>query len=263
MEQKVISEEPIITKSDKMPSMSQAASSGLAARTSDSSPSEKEDHRATRQRTRLLLPTQGEDLKACFALRFRYFVQQRGWIPPEKCPDGEETDRYDPHALHLAVFGGDKIKAYLRVLPFDPDVGFMLDHELSAILSPQEREALPRENAVELSRLVCCPGDGCDGGQDTRSIKLLFRQLYHVALERGFTRFYIVVEAKWLGPFARRFGLPFQVVGQSYLFPDGTRTVAATATVEELEAGLRRRGEDTFRWYCAQDEDEGMKGAAP
>lgn len=257
MKQKVISEPPIITKSDKMLSMSKAASSGLAALIARSSPSENGDHQTNQQRTRLLLPTQREDLKACFALRFRYFAQERGWIPPEKCPDGEETDRYDDHALHLAVFGGDEITAYLRVLPYESDIGFMLDHELSAILSPQEREALPRENAVELSRLVCCPKDSFEVGRgNERPIELLFRRLYQVSLERGFTRFYIVVEAGWLGPFARRFGLPFQIIGQSYRFPDGTRTVAATATIEELEAGLRRHSEAKFLWCCVKGEDD-------
>jgi N-acyl-L-homoserine lactone synthetase len=173
-------------------------------------------------------------------------------VVPEKCPNGEETDGYDEHALHLAVARDDCITAYLRVLPFDPAVGFMLDHELSAILSPQERDALPREGAVELSRLVWETRSQFQAGRgDDHPIELLFRQLYQLSLERDFTRYYIVVEAGWLRPFARRFGLPFQVIGQPHIFPDGTRTVVATATVEELEAGLQRYSEAKFRWYCS------------
>ncbi len=187
----------------------------------------------------------------CFNLRYAYFVKQRGWVPEERCHNGEESDDYDSHALHLSVWGGEEIAAYLRVLPFDPTVGFMLDHELSAILSSQERAALPREGAVELSRLVCRMGDCLRTSQgNDHPIELLFRQLYEVSLEKGFTRYYIVVEDSWLRPFARRFGLPFQVIGQPYLFPDGTKTVAATATVEELEAGLQRHSQAKFLWYC-------------
>jgi len=192
-------------------------------------------------------------LLACFRLRYDYFVKQRAWVEEDALSPGLERDHYDPHSLHLSVWEGDEVAAYLRVLPFDPIVDFMLDHELSAILSPQEREALPREGAVELSRLVCRTGDCLKTDQGSaHPVELLFRQLYQLSLQHGFTRYYIVVEAGWLRPFARRFGLPFQVIGQPYLFPDGTKTVAATATVKELEAGLKRHSEAKFLWYCGE-----------
>ncbi len=194
-------------------------------------------------------------LQACFALRHAYFVRERAWVSESEETPGLEIDSYDAHALHLAVWQGEEVVAYLRILPFDPQVGFMIDRDLRALLSDEERQALPRENAVEISRLVCRVSQSSEDGQgnshaeDLGLMELLFKQFYQVSLERGFTRFYIVVEAGWLRLFARRFGVPFRPIGTPHRFPDGTRTVAATATIEELEAGMRRHDEARYGWY--------------
>ncbi len=215
---------------------------------------------------RFLLLSGGDiEISDCFRLRYAYFVQERAWVRANAETPGLERDDYDPHALHLGVWQGDRVAAYLRLLPFDPQVGFMIDRDLGALLTQEERQALPRENAVEISRLVCRMAQGQAGksGQDgqgrcqlhdPRPIELLFKQLYRVSLERGFTRFYIVVEAGWLRLFARRFGVSFRPIGQPHRFPDGTRTVAATATLEELEAGMRGYSEAKFHWYCQAEE---------
>jgi N-acyl-L-homoserine lactone synthetase len=191
------------------------------------------------------------ELKACFRLRHDYFVRQRGWVAKEKCQNEEETDVYDPHAFHLSVSENEAVTAYLRVLPFDPTVGFMLDHELSDVLCAEARIALPRDKAVELSRLVCRERNNFQEPQNGRHpMEHLFKQFYHLSLRQGFNRFYIVVETSWLRLFARRFGLSFRVLGQPHTFPDGTQTVAAVATLEELEAGIRNHNPAKFQWYC-------------
>jgi len=197
-----------------------------------------------------LLPPSDPALEACFQLRHAYFVQERGWVKDNTQTPGAERDGYDPHCLHFGVWDEDGVVAYLRVLPFHPGVGFMLDRELSCLLLDEERQTLPRENAVELSRLVVRPNVIlCANPNQAHPVELLLRELYRVSKERDFTRFYIVVEQSWLGPFARRFGLRFQTVGTPHLFPDGTETVAATATLDELEAGMRRHSAAKFQWY--------------
>lgn len=189
-------------------------------------------------------------LEACFQLRHSYFVKQRDWVRENPEVPGIERDDYDPHCLHLGVWDEAGVAAYLRVLPFDLDIGFMLDRELCCLLRHEEREASPRENAVELSRLVVRPDVSLYADPDqAHPVELLLKELYRVAKERDFTRFYIVVEQSWLQPFSRRFGLPFQTIGTPHLFPDGTKTVAAMATLEELEAGMRRHSAAKFQWY--------------
>lgn len=174
-------------------------------------------------------------LSQCFRLRYDYFVRQRGWVALESAPD-EERDHYDDRALHLAVFSGEEVRAYLRILPHDPVLGFMLDHDFAALLSEQERNELPRAGAIEISRLVCRFGKAESDG--VHPLQLLLRLLHQVSVEQGFERSYIVVEHSWLRPFIRRFGVPFQVVGQPHTFAGGTRTVAATATLAELKRAI-------------------------
>ncbi len=191
--------------------------------------------------------------QACLQLRYGYFVQQRRWVGPRaECP-GQEWDRYDPHALHLAVYDSDNLIAYLRVLPYREEVGFMLDDEFQCLIASQPASLLerPRTEDVELSRLVCQhqPLRSHSGKDQFHPVELLLKLLYHVALNRGFEQFYIVVEENWLRPFARRFGLRFRVLDEPYTFPDGTRTVAASATLRELEAAMECFCRDKHAWY--------------
>ena len=187
-------------------------------------------------------------MQACWRLRHEYFVRQRGWVTPDSARPGLEVDAYDGHCHHLAVFEGGRPLAYLRVLPWRPHVGFMLEREFAALLPEKYLQVLPREGAVELSRLVCC--SGLRAAKDApHPLELLLKELYHLALEQGIGRFYVVVEEAWLKPFARRFGLAFTPLGPARTMPDGTCTVAAVATLAELQAGILRRWPDKYEWY--------------
>jgi N-acyl-L-homoserine lactone synthetase len=196
-----------------------------------------------------LSSNQDVDLQACFQLRYGYFVEQRGWVGANPHEPGIERDAYDDYALHLEVSDGKGIAAYLRMLPFRPETGFMLDHELSCILSDEAHQNLLRDDAVELSRFVVRSNlESCPFTQ-IHPVERLFKRFYQESKTRGFWRFYIVVEPSWIRLFARRFGVVFRIIGQPYTFPDGTKTVAATATLQELEEGIRRRSMAKWAWY--------------
>ena len=126
----------------------------------------------------------------------------------------------------------------------------MLDHDFSPLLSDEVRGSLPREGAVELSRLVCRANlfRSVRRGHP-HPVDLLFRELYFQSKQRGFTHYYAVVEEAWLKPFCCRFNFPFRALDSPYTFPDGTRTVVASASVPELEAGLREHCPQKLAWY--------------
>lgn len=193
-------------------------------------------------------------MEECARLRHAYFVCCKKWVPESCTSPGLECDNYDEHCLHLGVWDEQGVAAYLRILPFASQVGFMLDRELSCLLSDEERRALPRERVVELSRLVVRSDVALRAASSqVHPVELLLKRLYCESKRRDFGRFYIVVEQSWLGPFTRRFGLPFQLIGTPHIFPDGTKTIAATATLEELEAGMRSHSASKYEWY---QEDE-------
>ena len=201
---------------------------------------------------RLLAPDDAA-LLLCWQLRYRYFVRERGWVLPTELYPDEERDRYDQHAWHLAVWEDDQVVAYLRVLPWRADVGFMLEDDFQTLMPASTCKALPRQNAVELSRLVCCPQSAVSKESGApHALELLLKLLYHLALREGIEQFHIVVEAAWLKPFARRFGLPFTPLGEVQVLAGGTRTIAATATLGELQTAMLRRWPDKYAWYHNQ-----------
>jgi N-acyl-L-homoserine lactone synthetase len=88
-------------------------------------------------------------------LRYEYFVRHRAWVTCNG--SGEESDHYDPFCQHLAVFQNDHILAYMRLLPWQPHTGFMLEHDFACLLSDEERASLIHDHSAELSRLVIAP----------------------------------------------------------------------------------------------------------
>jgi len=194
------------------------------------------------------------ELEACLRLRYAYFVNQRAWVCADQTKPGVECDHYDAHALHLSVWDDEGVAAYLRALPYDPVVGFMLDRELACSLGDGEHPQLLRHGAVELSRLVVRPNVVAKRMREQpHPVERLLKRLYHLSKEREFARFYVVVEHGWLLPFARCFGLPFRAIGLPHVFPDGTKTVAAVATLDELEAGMRRHSASKHEWYQEEE----------
>lgn len=199
-------------------------------------------------------------LDECARLRHTYFVRQRQWAHESSSDLGRELDVYDAHALHLGVWDEMGLSAYLRVLPFDSPLGFMLDREFSCLVDESLRDSLRRSGTVELSRLVV----RSDVALSSRPhpVERLLKGLYHLAREQEFDRFAIVVEEAWLRPFKRRFGLPFRASAPAHTFPDGTRTVAAVATLEELEFAMQSYSPEKYAWYQSQSEDGSQNRSA-
>lgn len=195
---------------------------------------------------RRALGGEGSLLTSCFRLRHRTFVEERRWVDGGALPHlGLETDAYDPHALHFATVDGDEVAAYLRVLPYQPVIGFMLHREF-APLCPDGLPPLGPGDA-EVSRLAVAAANA----HGPHPVELLLRELYREAPRLGLSRFFIVVECGWLRAFRRRFGLPFREIGSPHVFADGTRAVAAVATLEEMEEGMRRHDPAKYDWYRA------------
>jgi N-acyl-L-homoserine lactone synthetase len=221
-------------------------------------------------------------LEKCLRLRHAYFVSTRGWVSCNGTM--QETDRYDPYCQHLAVFHNTHILAYLRLLPWNQDTGFMLEHDFSCLLSPHEQKTIIHTNSAELSRLVIAPDAGrCDdshtllpeqevsnglilpAGRATANgrasngtppaqftphvLEMLLKLLYHVSLEGGIECYYIVVEPRLLKILQRKFGVPFKPIGNVHTLPDGTQTVAAFTTLQDIEASIKHRWPQKYQWY--------------
>jgi N-acyl amino acid synthase of PEP-CTERM/exosortase system len=238
-------------------------------------------------------PSTTAEYSNCLRLRHSFFCLERGWVPDTGTE--QESDRYDPYCQHLAVFHHHNtyqdhkhqtLLAYMRLLPWNHQTGFMLEHDFKPLLTPQQRQSIIHTNSAELSRLVIAPeARQCDfshtllcetepvapGGSimpeeratTSRSasngtnrdqfsphvMELLFKLMYQVSQHMGITCYYIVAEPTLLWILRRRFCLHFQSVGKPYTFPDGTQTQAAVAAIEDIEAELAAKDPRKLEWY--------------
>jgi hypothetical protein len=90
------------------------------------------------------------DLEAVYRLRYRVAVA-RGWVLPEKFPDGLESDAYDARAVSIAAWGDGSLVAAARIVL--PIPGEPLPTEVASGLTIE-----PRGRVVELGRVVVDPG---------------------------------------------------------------------------------------------------------
>lgn len=188
-----------------------------------------------------------EEMLACWRLRHRYFVVERGWEGCRATEPEREADCYDVTCQHLAVFQGDKPVAYLRALPWHEGLGFMLERDFRCLLSSEALGGLHKESSLEISRLVLAPD--LSPAAVLPVTELLFKALYRLCRESEVEHLYAVLEPGWLRRFTRCFHLPFQALGIAQRFPDGTRAVAAYAHLRELERSLQAVDPQKLRWY--------------
>lgn len=206
-------------------------------------------------------------IDACLQLRYDHFVCAKGWAPDDPAMPGRETDHYDQFAWHLAVVASmppdegdepvvERVVTYLRALPGSKSCGFMLDHEFACLLTDEQRSAMHRNQAVEVSRLIFTRAGGtrgqvssCHAAAAVCPAELLLKALYQLSLQHGICHYYVVAEPAWLRALASGLHMRFAAIGEPYTFPDGTTTVAAHATRSELEQAVARADPEKLRWY--------------
>ncbi len=62
--------------------------------------------------------TTERELKACYAMRYKVYCEQKRWLPAHRYPDGLEMDEYDDKATHIIAMDEDfNIVGSVRLLP--------------------------------------------------------------------------------------------------------------------------------------------------
>lgn len=199
---------------------------------------------------RLIDVSNSDEVSNSQRLRYGYFCLSRGWAQGDSTTEGHDIDRYDEACHHLGVFQGGELLAYLRALPWHESLGFMLEDDFRCLVPDAQIKGMHRQTGLEISRLVLAPGLSTD--TNLQVTELLFKLLYQFCLEHRFEHLYAVLEAGWIRRFSRCFNLSFSALGKPHRFPDGTRTVAAHASLRELEASLNLIAPEKLRWYQAR-----------
>ncbi len=110
------------------------------------------------------------DMDAVYRLRFSVY-SQRGYIDPERFPDGREFDHYDEEgeSVHFIAKIEDKVIACVRVIKDTP----LPTERYFSFMPPKEIEKIDPENRCELGRLIIIPPNKEKGEYLPRGLVML------------------------------------------------------------------------------------------
>lgn len=191
----------------------------------------------------------GPHLIAAYALRYRVFCEELGFLPREAYPDGLERDAFDDHAWHVgAIDRAGAVVGTARLIPSSPLGLPLFDH---CPVEPAARAAFETQCAAEISRLAIAPryrrrrGDGRYGlatgdGRERRGARPeivlgLYKAMYQLSKRHGVSHWYAAMERALLRGL-ERFGVRFLPIGPEadYHGP----VVPCAVAVADMEASV-------------------------
>jgi N-acyl amino acid synthase of PEP-CTERM/exosortase system len=168
----------------------------------------------------------GPHLDAAYALRYRVFCEELGFLPREAYADGLERDAYDDHAWHVgAIERAGAVVGTARLIRPSP-LGLPLFDRCP--VEPAARAAFESQRAAEISRLAIdaryrrrrgdgrhglATGDGAERRSPRPEIVLgLYRAMYQLSKRHGISHWYAAMERALLRGL-ERFGVRFLPIG--------------------------------------------------
>lgn len=191
-------------------------------------------------------PVATGELTAAQRLRYRVFVEARGWVEPAYRDARLDVDDYDPLACHFAVTDhlGETVGTIRLVR--GGEAGFMLDKEFAALVDGDGKCLGHTPAHAELSRLAVKPELS---PRDRHEVAMcLYRIAYQWSVAHGIDTWYVVVEPAYL-TILQRLGFPFRPFGRPWKFQPEVVTVAASLDLGEAVRVLGNRDPKRLAWF--------------
>jgi N-acyl amino acid synthase of PEP-CTERM/exosortase system len=154
-------------------------------------------------------------------VRYQVFCVERGFESPERFHDGQEHDRWDPHADHFVVcdrWSGASVAAMRIVRPTEDG----LPVEQLGCISGRLPTAVGRDQVAEVSR-ICIPRDASAGlrpriravqqRSEPEILLGLMRAMHRYSRDHGVQHFYMLVTPAF-ARLLQRLGLHCTRVGE-------------------------------------------------
>ncbi len=176
----------------------------------------------------------GELLTKVYRFRYAIACEELGVYKKEDLPDGLEKDEYDNYCEHFAVLDeSGEVAASIRFVHHSP-IGYPTQNAFDLNL---KKLGLNEDNAGELSRIFIRAD--CRGMKESREIfRLMKKNIFMHAFNLGveFTlgsvekRFYLLL---------RRFGFPYEIIGNGKIYAKKERFPVLLSTKECIEANKK------------------------
>jgi N-acyl amino acid synthase of PEP-CTERM/exosortase system len=208
-------------------------------------------------------------LETVFALRYKVYCIDCGFLPAKQYPDGLEHDEFDRHSSHFCAIDRHKqVVGAVRLVrppvtkqfPYQEKCGRIFD---DVILPPRERCAeISRlvvdrnyhRRAGELPEGICVtyvedrpPPAGVERRANRPEIVLgLYRALYQHSRREGIHYWYAAME-RTLARALQRFHFEFEPIGPEgdYFGP----VAPYLASLDDLERSVGQHNEALLRWF--------------
>jgi N-acyl amino acid synthase of PEP-CTERM/exosortase system len=200
-----------------------------------------------------------DELKAAYRLRYEVYCNESHFLDPQQCPNGMESDKYDPHSTHFIVSDQYGMIGTIRLI-MDSSYGFPFEEYCCGKLHV-DINSIPRKQAAEISRFAISRrfrrrvADGLNYTPDfednvtkddlestTKRVRPmafgLYREMYQESKRRGITHWFALME-KPLCFLLRMHGFTFRPIGEEVDVYG--KVIPYLAEVEEVERAIYQK----------------------
>ena len=182
-------------------------------------------------------------------LRYRVYCDELGFLDASGCPQGYESDPYDPYAVQIAARESDGSLVGTLRLVLDSPLGFPLEAHTDE-LSP-EFHSLPRAKTAEISRLVVDKGHRGLKHGSVRHLQpvlmVLFRTMYGLSIELGLEYWLAAMEPSLHRAVRHLVGFNFFELGPPIDYHG--EVVPYGVSVRYVEETVARRRPDNYYFF--------------
>jgi N-acyl-L-homoserine lactone synthetase len=165
-------------------------------------------------------------------LRYEVYCLERRFVDAALCSEGQESDEYDPHAVHFAATTpSGAVVATLRLV-LDSPLGFPLEAHAGGVLDAGPKPE--RARTGEISRLIVAADYRAGTIRQPLLLFGLFRHLYEECGRLGLGYLVAAMEGS-LARLLRRLGFPFVPLGAAINYFG--EVVPYGATLASMEPG--------------------------
>lgn len=210
-----------------------------------------------------------ELLQEAFRLRYRVYCHECNFIKEEDYPEGFEKDEYDPYSIEFFAKDSEGLIGTARLI-LDSPLGFPLEEHCKNNLFI-DKNALPRKNCAEISRLVISKeyrrriNDGMYYSPDyidnqeaaakknlIKRIKPMtfgiFKEMYQTSKRRDIKYWYALME-KSLYLLLKIHGFVFDPIGSEIDFYGLVKPYLVN--IEELEKSVKQKLPNLFKYFTS------------
>jgi N-acyl-L-homoserine lactone synthetase len=194
--------------------------------------------------------------KKSFALRYKVYCEEKGFLSADSFPKKMEFDCYDVHSKHFGLFCDEgELLGSVRLV-HDSGLGFPMEEYWGDAIPPHLRSS-----TVEISRLVLCKQRsraGRNRGSDLPMTLQLYSEIYKSIKENSMTHVAAAMEPS-LVRLLRRFGLQFQEIGEEVNYYGLVKLYMLT--LDEFERAISQVCPEVQSLFLMED-DSGMRLSA-